>query len=117
MSNSIGVMGEDYTARWLENQGFNIIKRNFHSRYGEIDIIAKNSQYIIFVEVKTRREGSMVSPLEAVTAKKQKKILLTAYIYLEESPCDLQPRFDLSAVTTRYGKPFGLQYIENAFGE
>ena len=56
----LGDRGEDYTARYLEKQGFHIVERNWHSRYGEIDIIAENEEYLLFVEVKTRRAGSMV---------------------------------------------------------
>ena len=50
-----GRAGEDYTADLLAAEGFRIVSRNFHSRFGEIDIIAENGQYIIFVAVKTRR--------------------------------------------------------------
>lgn len=67
----LGDRGEDYTARYLEKQGFHIVERNWHSRYGEIDIIAENEEYLLFVEVKTRRAGSMVPGEAAVTAQKQ----------------------------------------------
>lgn len=117
MPRGTGAMGEDYAAQWLQRHGFSIVARNYHSRYGEIDIIAEDGQYILFVEVKTRRDGSMVSPAEALTKKKQDKLLLTAQDYLMKSPSALQPRFDLAAVTTLNGQPLGLQYISNAFGE
>ncbi len=117
MSNQFGKAGEEYTAQWLETQGYIIKARNYHSRYGEIDIIAENHEYIVFVEVKTRRSGAMVSPLEAVTREKQKKILLTAQTYLLKSSSALQPRFDVSAVTVAHGEILGLQYFPNAFGE
>ncbi len=116
MASKTGKAGEEYVARWLENQGFCISARNFHSRYGEIDIIAEDSQYILFVEVKTREMGAMVSPLEAITIQKQKRILLTAQLYLEERPVALQPRFDVAAVTTLHGKFLGQQYYPHAFG-
>ena len=73
-------------------------------------------QYIVFVEVKTRAGGAMVSAVEAVTPNKQRKILLTAQVYLQKSPCALQPRFDVAAVTTLHGEPMGLKYFANAFG-
>lgn len=116
MANQFGKAGEDYTTQWLENQGFRTIARNYHSRYGEIDIIAENDEYIVFVEVKTRQDGAMVSALEAVTREKQRKILLTAQTFLSERPSALQPRFDVSAVTVVRGEIFGLQYFPNAFG-
>lgn len=111
-----GKAGEDYTAQWLVNHGYQIVQRNYHSRYGEIDIIAANEEYIAFVEVKTRQSGALVSALESVTPQKQKRILLTAQIYLSESEPPLQPRFDVAAVTSLHGEPFGLQYFSNAFG-
>ena len=116
MANQFGKAGEDYTAQWLENQGFQTVARNYHSRYGEIDIIAENDEYIVFVEVKTRQDGAMVSPLEAVTREKQRKILLTAQTFLSKRPTALQPRFDVSAVTVVRGEILGLQYFPNAFG-
>ena len=111
-----GRTGEDYTAIWLESHGYSIVERNYHSRFGEIDIIARDSQYIVFVEVKTRAGGAMVSAVEAGTPNKQRKILLTAQVYLQKSPCALQPRFDVAAVTTLHGEPMGLKYFANAFG-
>lgn len=116
MAQDLGRAGEDYTAQWLENHGFSIVERNYHSRFGEIDIIAKDPQYILFVEVKTRESGAMVSALEAVTKSKQRKLIMTAQLYLEKSPCPLQPRFDVAAVTAVHGKLMGLQYFANAFG-
>ena len=116
MAKSLGQRGEDYAADWMERHGFEIIARNYHSRFGEIDIIGKNTQYIVFVEVKTREQGGMVSPLEAVTKSKQSKVLLTAQQYLLKYPSDLQPRFDFAAVTSLHGKLYGLQYFPNAFG-
>lgn len=116
MARNTGGAGEDYAAEWLLNQGYRIVARNYHSRYGEIDIIAESGQYIMFVEVKTRERGSLVSPAEAVTRSKQSKILRTAEVFLSKSPSALQPRFDLAAVTTVHGEPWGLQYFANAFG-
>lgn len=115
MAQNIGKAGEDYTAQWLQSQGFRIVARNFHSRYGEIDIIAENGEYIVFTEVKARRFGAMVSPLEAVTLQKQKKILLTAQVYLMKSQIALQPRFDVAAVTVLKQGEWKLEYYPNAF--
>ena len=65
MKNQSGKAGEEHIARWLESQGYEILARNFHSRYGEIDIVAQRPPYIAFVEVKARVENSLVSPFEA----------------------------------------------------
>ena len=115
MDKGTGKAGESHVAKYLEGKGCRILKRNFHCRFGEIDIIAENDAYLLFVEVKTREEGSLVNPFEAVTPQKQQKIVLTAGLYLTQHPTRKQPRFDVAAVTTRKGKIVGEDYLENAF--
>jgi len=115
----IGKSGEDRVAAFLRKNGFSVIKRNYQCRFGEIDIIAQNSEYIIFVEVKTRNKDFLVSPAEAVDSAKQKRIMLTAEDYISNTFCDLQPRFDVAEVIVSKGDDgrisFNLNYIENAF--
>ncbi len=111
----LGRLAEDYTAQYLAGRGFAIAARNYHSRFGEVDIIAQGQGCLLFVEVKARQEGGMVSPLEAVTAAKQRKLLLTAGQYLAEHPGGLQPRFDVAAVYMRAGSIVRMEYLENAF--
>jgi len=95
-----GPFGEEYAAEYLKKNGFRILARNYHSRFGEIDIIAENGQYIVFAEVKTRKKDALVAPAEAVTSAKQKKIAKTALIYLQNNPTQLQPRFDVIGIVT-----------------
>ncbi len=117
----LGVDGESYVARYLEGRGYEILSRNFFGRFGEIDIIAKQSPYLCFVEVKTRRHDSLVTGFEAVTVSKQKKIRKTAECYIAENEkvmtdAALQPRFDCAEVSVSGdGVPCGVKYIENAF--
>lgn len=99
---SYGNAGEDYVADHLIKQGYSIVKRNYHSRYGEVDIIAADGKYIIFVEVKTRHENPMYRPALAVTKAKQNKIIKTAVVYMTQSKCKLQPRFDVAEVLLQY---------------
>ena len=111
-----GSAGEEYTERLLIECGMRILARNFHSRYGEIDIIAADDEYICFVEVKTRRRGSMVSGEESVTLSKQRKIVKTALCWLDEHESELQPRFDVCVVhTDKLGKIYLHDYYEGAF--
>lgn len=114
---SRGRFGEDITANYLCSNGFEIVERNYHSRYGEIDIIAKNSELIAFVEVKARNEKALERPAAAVTYAKRRKIIQTALIFLSEFEYDLQPRFDVAEVTfdSRTDALIELNYIENAF--
>ena len=67
MNNSSGKIGERYVLQMLLEQGYTFIDANYHSRFGEIDIIVADDKYIVFVEVKTRDEKSISTPLEAVT--------------------------------------------------
>lgn len=115
MDNSSGAAGEEFTAQFLQKKGYEILQRNYHSRYGEIDIIARGAGYLAFVEVKTREKGSIVEPLEAVTVSKQRKIIRTAQCYLQTGPQNLQPRFDVAAVTAVKSIPKEILYLKNAF--
>lgn len=110
-------MGEEAAAQFLCNNGYRIAERNFHSRYGEIDIIAENGDYIVFAEVKTREKGSMLLPREAVDAKKQSRIIMTAQMYLScHNIGKLQPRFDVIEVITGSNSEIQkINNIENAF--
>lgn len=116
-ANTNGRLGEDYACEYLKNKGFNIEKRNYRSRFGEIDIIARSDEYLLFVEVKTR-SGSLSKACEAVTKTKQKKLITTALFYLEECNTALQPRFDVIEVyfkTKDNPSLSKLCHIENAF--
>jgi len=79
---SLGIFGEDEASGYLSNEGFEILKRNFRNRFGEVDIIAKKGACVHFIEVKTRRTGSCGYPEESVNGLKKNKILRTALWYL-----------------------------------
>lgn len=96
-------IGQDYenqAAEYLRRQGFRILRRNFSCKNGEIDIIAEDGGYLVFVEIKYRKDGACGHPLEAVDARKQRRICRTAsyfcmrYGYGGDTPC----RFDVVAV-------------------
>ena len=97
---SKGAMGEVLAARFLRSKGYGILSSNFRCRFGEIDIIVSDKRYLVFVEVKTRREDSRYLPREAVTITKQRKLLQTAAMYMSRFPTELQPRFDVVEVVT-----------------
>ncbi len=118
-----GDLGEDYIAAELQKRGHMILHRNFRKSYGEIDIISQVGNTIVFTEVKTRRRNPLVSGLEAVTAAKRKKIVLTADFYLCNvyptlAKPTLQPRYDIAVVTITQGdNPIVVssEIYENAF--
>ncbi|MDD6482900.1 MAG: YraN family protein [Lachnospiraceae bacterium] len=108
--------GSDYerlAAEYLKKQGYEILAHNFRSRGGEIDIIAREKEYLCFVEVKYRSGNGCGSPLEAVTRHKQQNIIRTAGYYLMKRglPLDTACRFDVVAVE---GEQITL--LRNAFG-
>ena len=110
-----GNAGEDAVCAYLERQDAKILCRNFTVRGGEIDIIAKQGEFLLFVEVKTRRPGALVSGAAAVNARKQALIVRTAEQYLLKNPCDLQPRFDVAEVEYSGSFVRHIEYLENAF--
>lgn len=110
-----GAFGEDAVCAYLEQHGAEILCRNYTVRGGEIDIIAQQGDFLLFVEVKTRRTGSLVSGAAAVDAKKQRFLIRTAEQYLLQYPSPLQPRFDVAEV--EYSGRFvrHITYLESAF--
>jgi putative endonuclease len=113
-----GAAGEVLAAQYLRKKGYTILAANYRCRFGEIDIIAADKKYIAFVEVKLRGKAAIYTPEEAVTAAKQQKIIKTAQLYLQTHFSDLQPRFDVIAITTDKQDPMkvlALQHLVAAF--
>ena len=102
--------GEDIAVKYLKKKGYEIIERNFHTRYGEIDIIARNDGVLIFVEVKRRSSESFGTASAAVTSTKQKKIIKSAEYYCMMEKIQPLCRFDVIAIDGEE-----LTHIENAF--
>ena len=115
---TIGNFGEEEAVKFLRKKGYKILECNFNVRGGEIDIIAHKSGYVVFVEVKTRKDNSLGSGAEAVTYTKRQRIIKAAQCYLlKVGECDV--RFDVVEVTGNIeNSKFKLQkinHIENAF--
>ena len=110
-----GKKGEEIAVRYLQSKGYRIIERNYRSRWGEIDIVAKDGGTVVFVEVKCRRSESFGDPQSAVGANKQRKVSRMSLAYLKEKnlyPCDA--RFDVVAVKMLPGGS-RVELIRNAF--
>ena len=112
-----GDRGEDVCARYYEKHGYTVIARNFHSRYGEIDVIAESDTQLVFIEVKTRAEGQATLPCEAVDQKKMRRLTQTAQMFLTQYDKERQMQFDVFEVLTRDGRPVKCRRLENAFDE
>ncbi len=110
-----GTAGESYAAEYYKSRGFEIIGRNYHSRYGEIDVIAEDAFYVVFCEVKTRSIRATERPSGSVTKAKIRKLTLTAMKFLEHFPRDKQPRFDVFEIWEHNGDVVKSELIEGAF--
>ena len=94
-SNLLGAWGEALAADYLRKKRYIIEAAHYYSRFGEIDLIARTGKYLVFVEVKLRKDASFAPAREFVNRAKQDRIRMTASIYLSQHPTHLQPRFDV----------------------
>jgi putative endonuclease len=96
----IGAVYEEKAARWLTGQGAQIVAKNFRCRFGEIDLVARHQDYLVFVEVKYRRTIAAGYPIEAVTPAKQKNICKVADFYRVRYgvAADQPVRYDVVAI-------------------
>lgn len=116
---TLGNEGERRVAEYLKQKGYIIVKRNYRDRFGEIDIVAEKENVLAFVEVKTRKSGSLVSGIEAVDTAKRQRLYKTAMMFLRRINGEYEPRFDVAEVTVQEdevkGNIWKLKYIKNAF--
>lgn len=113
----LGDRGERAAVRFLKKQGFRIVATQYRNQFGEIDVIAKEKQQIVFVEVKTRRSTDAGQPYEAVDIHKQRKLTKLALAWLKKNRLlEQSARFDVISVVWPEGsrKP-QLQHFRNAF--
>ena len=95
----LGTAYEKKAEEYLEGLGYEILTCNFRNRYGEIDIIAKHEGYLVFVEVKYRKDDGAGSPLDAVTVQKQRSISKCAMYYMNKKHLqDVAVRFDVVGI-------------------
>lgn len=115
---TLGERGEDFAARHLRRQGYKILVRRFKTHAGEIDIVCRHKDWLVFVEVKTRKSDDYGTPSEAVTREKQKHMSKVALEYLRMlgNP-KIHWRFDIVEVLLQEGdrKPRDIRLIQNAF--
>jgi putative endonuclease len=110
----LGRWGENAAADYLQAHGYSITARNVHTPHGEIDIIARKEDSIIFVEVKTRRSHSFAYPEDSVTRRKQAHMLSAAETYLDQHPESPETwQFDVIAVEGLPGDKIQIEHFEN----
>ena len=122
---ALGARGEELAARHLEARGYQVVERNFRTRYGELDVVARDARFLVFCEVKTRvvRDGAgasdVLGPFATIGPRKQRQVRGIAAAWLaagEERPRSRDLRFDVVAVTVdRAGRLVRLDHLEAAF--
>ena len=106
----LGREGESIAENFLKQNRYKILEKNFRTKFGELDIIAKDKKCVVFVEVKTRKDDSFGAPQSAVTGFKQENLALAAMVYIKKKVLRSDYRFDIIAIQD--GK---IEHIKNAF--
>lgn len=115
LTGTLGSRAENLALDFLQRQGMKLRHRNFNSRYGELDLVMQAGEYLVFVEVRYRKDQRFGGALESVDQRKQSKLRRTAEFYLQkhkstDSPC----RFDILCIGGQLSQPT-IDWIENAF--
>ena len=109
-----GALGEEAAVNYLRQNGFMIAERNYRVGQDEVDIIAMRYDEIHFVEVKTRKFGSLTAPEQAINGRKLRAMRRAASAYLAQHRCDLEPTFSLIAIEVVGEAVESLRFVENA---
>lgn len=117
-NNIVGAWGEALAADYLKQKKYKICAMNYRCRFGELDVVVSNRQYLVFVEVKLRKSNRFAAAADFVDAHKQERLRKTAALYLEENPTKLQPRFDVIEIYAHQGMQSQnpvINHMEDAF--
>ena len=117
-SNLLGAWGEAVAAEYLRKKRYEVVAAGYRCRFGEIDLIVRDRKFLVFVEVKLRKNEKFAKAMEFVDRQKQDRIRITASMYLSQNPTSLQPRFDVIEIYAPNGtdthKP-KIYHLEDAF--
>lgn len=113
-SHELGQTGEDLAAAYLKKSGYRILARNWKSGRLEVDLIAENNNYLVFIEVKTRSADFKVHPADSISREKQRSLILAADNYIKWNNSEKECRFDIVTVI-RDRNNYEIDHIENAF--
>ena len=117
-SKILGAWGECAAGEYLRRKKYKIVAAGYQCRFGEIDLIVKDRNYLVFVEVKLRKNPDFAAAREFVDRRKQDRIRATASMYLAQNPTDLQPRFDVIEIYAPQGMQTSdpeIYHMEDAF--
>ena len=115
-NNLRGAWGEAVAAAYLQKKRYKLLAAGYRCRFGEIDLIVSDKKYLVFVEVKTRKNADFAMGREYVDRKKQDRLRTTASMYLSQNPTTLQPRFDVIEVLTDADDPMKVMEINHIMG-
>ena len=112
----IGEATETAALQFLLRHGLSLITKNYRCQYGEIDLIMRDGNTLVFIEVRYRQHVQFGGSASSITAKKQKKIMNTALHFLQHHQTDAASRFDVIAMSPSETKiPYTIDWIQNAF--
>ena len=115
---TFGKWGEMKAAEFLQRKGYRSLARHYRVRTGELDLVAENEDFLVFVEVKSRKNDRFSAARESVTRSKQQKLISAAEAWLLEFPTERQPRFDVIEIYASHGAAsvsIQINHIENVF--
>ena len=105
-----GAVAEKNALAFLKQRGLNLVLQNYRSRWGEIDLIMRDQNELVFVEVRYRKHKSFGGPEASIDAHKQRRLIKTAETYLQKQSGDIMARFDVVAIDSE-----NIRWIKNAF--
>ncbi len=113
-----GQQAEKMACEFLSDKGLTLITKNYHCRYGEIDLIMQQDQTIVFVEVRARKSNNLVDSASSVNWSKQQKLQRSAEYYLQTNNihASIPARFDVVAIVQNQNQLSDIDWIQNAFG-
>ena len=117
-NNIAGAWGEERAAEYLRKKRYTLVAAGYYCKFGEIDLIVKDRKYLVFVDVKLRKNAKFAQAHEFVDRKKQERLRTTAALYLAENPTRLQPRFDVIEIYAPQGiltPDPEINHLEDAF--
>jgi len=112
--NTLGEEGEALAVSFCRKKGYRILEKNYRTVFGEIDIIARDGEMIVFIEVKTRTDDTFGYPFEAVDARKREKIRKVALCFMKKLKKEVPARFDVLSINLEDGKKH-VEHIIDAF--
>lgn len=117
-ANLDGAWAEALAAEYLRKKKYVLVAANYRCKFGEVDLIVRNRKFLVFVEVKQRKNAAFAQAREYVDRKKRDRIRITAAVYLEHHPTALQPRFDVIEIYAAEGRQTSdpeIIHLEGAF--